>query len=118
MNYRIVDDLNQMNLSDIIRLLKSSYWADKRSDEQSDLALSIAISAFTDFLMDHDMTVYLVLFNGKAFSLASSLFSDLRSYIDDNYVEKQMQKEYGSPYERRRQRENLAPPEEYEVYED
>ena len=44
-----------------------------------DLALSIAISAFTDFLMDHDMTVYLVLFNGKAFSLASSLFSDLRS---------------------------------------
>ena len=39
-----------------------------------DLALSIAISAFTDFLMDHDMTVYLVLFNGKAFSLASSLF--------------------------------------------
>ena len=59
-----------------------------------DLALSIAISAFTDFLMDHDMTVYLVLFNGKAFSLASSLFSDLRSYIDDNYVEDQTQKEY------------------------
>ena len=82
-----------------------------------DLALSIAISAFTDFLMDHDMTVYLVLFNGKAFSLASSLFSDLRSYIDDNYVEEQMQKEYGSPYERRRRRENLAPPEEYEDYE-
>ena len=82
-----------------------------------DLALSIAISAFTDFLMDHDMTVYLVLFNGKAFSLASSLFSDLRSYIDDNYVEEQTQKEYGSPYERRRRRENLAPPEEYEEYE-
>ena len=34
MNYRIVDDLEQMNLSDIIRLLKSTYWADKRSDEQ------------------------------------------------------------------------------------
>ena len=34
MNYRIVDDLDQMNLSDIIRLLKSTYWADKRSDEQ------------------------------------------------------------------------------------
>ena len=82
-----------------------------------DLALSIAISAFTDFLMDHDMTVYLVLFNGKAFSLASSLFSDLRSYIDDNYVEEQTQKEYGSFYERRRRRENLAPPEEYEAYE-
>ena len=34
MNYRIVDDLDQMNLSDIISLLKSTYWADKRSDEQ------------------------------------------------------------------------------------
>ena len=32
--YRIVDDLSQMNLNDIIRLLKSTYWADKRSDEQ------------------------------------------------------------------------------------
>ena len=34
MKYRIVDDLSQMNLDDIIRLLKSTYWADKRSDEQ------------------------------------------------------------------------------------
>ncbi len=34
MKYRIVDDLSQMNLDDIIRLLQSTYWADKRSDEQ------------------------------------------------------------------------------------
>ena len=80
-----------------------------------DLALSIAISAFTDFLMNHDMEVYLVLFSGKAFSLASSLFSDLKSYIDDNYVEEQTQKEYGSPYERRRRFENLAPSKDYEA---
>jgi len=78
-----------------------------------DLALSIAISAFTDFLMDHELTVYLVLFNGKAFSLASSLFSDLRSYIDDNYVEEKTWKEYGSSYEERRRRQNLARREEY-----
>lgn len=83
-----------------------------------DLALSIAISAFTDYLMDHDLEVYLVLFSGKAFSLASSLFSDLKSYIDDNYVEEQTQREYGSPYERRRRLENLPPPEEYEAYEE
>ena len=82
-----------------------------------DLALSIAISAFTDFLMDHELTVYLVLFNGKAFSLASSLFADLRSYIDDNYVEEKTQKEYGSPYEKRRKRENLARREEYKLNE-
>ena len=34
MKYRIVDDLSQMNLDDIIKLLQSTYWADKRSDEQ------------------------------------------------------------------------------------
>ncbi len=81
-----------------------------------DLALSIAISAFTDFLMDHDMTICLVLFNGNAFSLASSLFSDLKSYIDDNYVEEQTRKEYGPRYERPRRRENLPPPEEHRLY--
>ena len=34
MKYRIVDELDQMDLNDIIRLLKSTYWADKRSAEQ------------------------------------------------------------------------------------
>ena len=34
MKYRIADDLSQMNLNDIIKLLQSTYWADKRSDEQ------------------------------------------------------------------------------------
>lgn len=82
-----------------------------------ELALSIAISAFTDFLMDHTMTIYLVLFNSKAFSLASSLFSDLRSYIDDNYVEEQTLKEYGSSQVRRRWMNN-QPIEEDGEYEE
>lgn len=76
-----------------------------------DLALSIAIAAFTDFLMDHDMTVELVLFNGKAFNLASSLFSDLKSYIDDNYVEEKRREEYGSSLSNRRRRESMVLPE-------
>lgn len=75
-----------------------------------DLALSTAIGAFTDFLMDHDMTVYLVLFNGEAFDLASSLFTDLRSYIDDNYVAEKRQEEYGAERENRRRRESMAMP--------
>ena len=76
-----------------------------------DLALSVAIAAFTDFLMDHDMTVELVLFNGKAFNLAFSLFSDLKSYIDDNYVEEKRKEEYGSSLANRRRRESMALPE-------
>ena len=34
MKYKNVDDLSQMNPDDIIKLLQSTYWADKRSDEQ------------------------------------------------------------------------------------
>ena len=75
-----------------------------------DLALSTAISAFTDFLMEHEMTVYLVLFNSKAFDLASSLFDDLKSYIDDRYVEETNRKEYGGWPRSRRRRESTAFP--------
>ena len=62
-----------------------------------DVALSVAIGAFTDFLMEHELTILLVLFNGKAFDLASALFDDLKSYIDDNYVETQSRKERAAP---------------------
>ena len=59
-----------------------------------DLALSVAIRAFTDFLMDHEMQIYLVLFNAKAFGIAGSIFDDLKSYIDDNYVDERSEEEY------------------------
>ncbi len=52
-----------------------------------ELALSVAIAAFTDFLMEHEMTILLTLYNREAFGLAGSLFDDLKSYIDDRYVE-------------------------------
>ena len=59
-----------------------------------DLALSVAIRAFTDFLLDHEMQVYLVLFNAKAFGIAGSIFDDLKAYIDDNYVAERSEEEY------------------------
>ncbi|MBR4907581.1 MAG: GNAT family N-acetyltransferase [Acidaminococcaceae bacterium] len=34
MNYRIVDDLDKMKLEDIVRLLRMTYWADKRPIEK------------------------------------------------------------------------------------
>ena len=70
-----------------------------------DLALSVAIQAFTDFLLDHDLTIFLVLFNGKAFGLAASLFDDLKSYIDDNYVDAQAKREYSAAAQQRPRRE-------------
>lgn len=39
MNYRIIDGADEMNLQDIIRLLKMTYWADKRSEEQIDQSI-------------------------------------------------------------------------------
>ena len=33
MNYRIVDDLDKMKFEDIVRLLRMTYWADKRPVE-------------------------------------------------------------------------------------
>lgn len=59
-----------------------------------ELALSVAIRAFTDFLLDHEMRIDLVLFNSKAFGIAGSLFDDLKSYIDDHYVSEKNEEEY------------------------
>ena len=39
MNYRIIDGAEKMNLEDIVKLLKMTYWADKRSVEQIDRSL-------------------------------------------------------------------------------
>lgn len=52
-----------------------------------ELAMSVAIQAFTEFLMSHEMQIILVVYDSKVFSLAGSLFDDVKSFIDDNYVE-------------------------------
>ena len=72
-------------------------------DFPRDLALSIAIGTITDFLLEHDVTIYLVLFGNEAFGLASSLFDDLKSYVDDHYVAEKKKREYGTdpPFRRR-----------------
>ena len=53
----------------------------------NDIALSVALRAFTDHLLEHDLNIILVLFSSEAFGLAGSVFDDLKSYIDDNYVD-------------------------------
>ncbi len=59
-----------------------------------EIALSTAVRAFTDFLLEHELQIELVLFNAEAFGLAGSLFDDLRSYIDENYVAAREKEEY------------------------
>lgn len=51
-----------------------------------DLALRTAIDTIGDFLLAHDMTVYLVIFDRKAYQIGSKLFTDITAYIDDRYA--------------------------------
>lgn len=58
-----------------------------------DQALHIAVTAISEFLLNHDMTVYLVIFDKKDYVLSEKLFSEIEEYIDDNYVEERLQLE-------------------------
>lgn len=51
-------------------------------------ALKIAIQTIQSFLFEHEMMVYLVVYDKLAYQISSKLFLSIKSYIDDNYVEK------------------------------
>ncbi|WP_422485854.1 macro domain-containing protein [Gudongella sp. DL1XJH-153] len=50
-------------------------------------ALGTAISAIGNFLLENEMTVYLVVYDKKAFQLSERLFLSIEEYIDDRYIE-------------------------------
>jgi O-acetyl-ADP-ribose deacetylase (regulator of RNase III) len=52
-----------------------------------DKALQIAISAFSSFLLENEMTIYLVVFHQEAYRLSEKLFQNVASYIDQHYVD-------------------------------
>ena len=60
-----------------------------------DQALQIAVSAFSAFLMAHEMQIYLVVFDRSAFRLSEKLFRHVSSYIDQHYVDTLEKATYG-----------------------
>ena len=50
------------------------------------IALETAMNAFTAFLLEHEILIYLVVFDKTAMLLSEKLFSDVQSFIDENYV--------------------------------
>ena len=50
-------------------------------------AFQIALSAISDFLMENDMDVTLVVFDSKAYGLSTKLFHEVKAYVDEHYVE-------------------------------
>ena len=52
-----------------------------------DQALKVAVDTIGEFLLAHDMTVYLVIFDRAAYTIGGKLFDDIAAYIDDRYVD-------------------------------
>lgn len=52
-----------------------------------DQALKVAVNTITEFLIDHDMLIYIVVFDKSAFQISEKLFTDIATYIDDKYVD-------------------------------
>lgn len=50
-------------------------------------ALRVAVAAIKDFLAEHDMDVYLVIFDRASFSVSEKLLGAVESYIDENYID-------------------------------
>lgn len=59
--------------------------------------LRIAIDEVNAFLLKNDMLVYLVVFDQESTKLGQNLYTDLESYVDENYVEEVKQKEVHTP---------------------
>ena len=68
-----------------------------------DKALQIAVAAFSEFLLEHEMLIYLVVFDRGAYRLSEKLFHSIASYIDDNYVQSWEESTYGGEKEYRQQ---------------
>ena len=49
--------------------------------------MRVAVSAISEFLLEHEMQVLLVVFDRKAALLSESLMGSIQSYIDDHYVD-------------------------------
>lgn len=52
-----------------------------------DQALQAAVDAIGGFLLENDMTVYLVIYDRSAYRISSRLFEDIAACIDDRYVD-------------------------------
>ena len=62
------------------------------------IALRIALSEIEGFMSDHDLELYLVVFDEKSFALSSEFYGDIDSYISENYVEEKELEEYRADY--------------------
>lgn len=58
-----------------------------------DQALLVVADTIGEFLMENDMTVYIVIFDRAAYQISGKLFADFAEYIGDHYVDVHTDKE-------------------------
>ena len=64
-------------------------------------AFRIAVDTITQYVMEHDLTVYLVLYDRDSLAVSRKLFVSVEEYIDDHYVA-QNDESYGFGHRRRK----------------
>lgn len=52
-----------------------------------DQVLKFAIQVITEFLFEHELNVYLCVYDRKSYEFSRVIFNEIRSFIDDDYVE-------------------------------
>lgn len=55
-----------------------------------DQVLKFAIQVITEFLFEHELTVYLCVYDRKSYEFSKVVFNEIREFIDDGYVEEQV----------------------------
>lgn len=58
------------------------------------VALDVAVEAIREFLKGHEMHVYLVVFSKESLKLSGGLADQIRSFVDDAYVQEREKAEY------------------------
>ena len=51
-----------------------------------DQALEVAVSEITSFLEDHEMTVFLVIFDRASFQISKTMVNQIKEYVEKNYL--------------------------------
>ena len=59
-------------------------------------ALHAAVSAFSQFLMEYDMQIFLVVFGSESVKLSEKLFHNVQCFIDERYVAAFEEETYGN----------------------
>ena len=52
-----------------------------------DQVLKFAVQVITEFLFEHELMVYLCVFDRKSYEFSQKLFAEINEFIDDEYVE-------------------------------